>query len=68
MDRNQTVARIAELLHEWSDDPECPRPSDADAVYLQMPATLAALADGEAVEFEQLVRLAAHDVYRFAEL
>lgn len=66
MNRTETIALIAELLAtKFSDDRDCPDCSAAEQVFEQMPVTLAELRNsptalGEA--FEELVRLAAHDV------
>ena len=67
-DQEATVHAIAALLLAWSEegDHECPTwPDAAEMVAGQMPTTLRELDRRTgAPNFEELVRLAAHDVHR----
>ncbi len=68
MDKQATLETIMELLDRWSDDRELPSACLASAkdIYEQMPITLAEMSHGPtaACTFDELVRLAGHDVFR----
>lgn len=66
--KEETCIYIAELLTEWAakgDDFELPDATDAAIVYDQMPLSHSELLG--AATFEELVRFAAHDIYRRRE-
>lgn len=63
MSKQETIAKINELLTGWN-DPDAT--NDAAAVFEQMPITLAEMQDGVELCFDDLVRLAAHDIQRMA--
>lgn len=60
MDKQQTIAMIAELLKEWASDSH--KWDDAEAIYERIPICSAEL-DHEA-SFRDLVRFAMHDLFR----
>lgn len=61
--RAHVIDLIGDLLRDWRIyDAEIPSPIYSEAVYLQIPITLSQT--GERYDFEELVRCAAHDVYR----
>lgn len=62
MARDEVVNRIRDLLLDWIDDPECPASDQAEAVFDQIPISSCEIS-GE-YSFSDLVRFAAHDVYR----
>jgi hypothetical protein len=63
MNKSQVIAKIQALLDSWTNDPEAS--NDTEAVFEQMIFTFAELEDGAEITFEDLVRFAAHDVYRY---
>jgi len=63
MNKQETIKKIDELLTGWN-DPDAT--NDAATVFEQMPITLAEMQDGVELCFDDLVRLAAHDIQRMA--
>jgi hypothetical protein len=64
--KQKTIETIKALLTEWKDEAAS---ENAEAIYQQMPVTLLEMSGGDLPDanFEDLVRLAAHDV-RKAEI
>jgi hypothetical protein len=70
-DTSRAAARVFELLVRWTSqsprtDYQLPHESEWPAVLAQMPETLLDMAHG--ADFDDLVRMAAHDVYRQREV